>query len=388
VIVTVPSATPTLASVERFDVLVVGAGPAGSATAIHLARGGAKVLLVDRARFPRDKPCGGGLTGRALRHAPCDVSPVVEHVVDRMVLRLGYGRRFARSTDFPLILMTQRRRLDVYLAEQAVAHGADFRDDRRVDVLSLEGDEQTAAVGGVRVSASYVVGADGANGIVAKAAGLGEGIVCGVALEGNAPWGAIESAPYARTAWVELGVVPGGYGWVFPKGDHANIGVGGWRSEGPKLRAHLDRAARSHGVDPTELREVRGHRLPMRRLGAAPATRRVLLVGDAAGLVDPLSGDGIYEAFVSAELAARAILTDSVEDYSQCLSSALDRHASASWTAKRVADRFPWACFWAARSPGVFSAVAGLLRGDLRHPGEARGLARPPLRALSRLARL
>src|SRR5712691_8257131 len=104
---------------ERFDVLVVGAGPAGSAAAIRLARAGASVLLVDRARFPRDKPCGGGLTGRALRHAPCDVSPVVEHVVDRFVLRLGYRRRFTRSSDTPLVLMTQRRRLDAYLAEQA-----------------------------------------------------------------------------------------------------------------------------------------------------------------------------------------------------------------------------------------------------------------------------
>ena len=66
---------------QRYDVLVVGAGPAGSATAIHLARGGARVLLADRARFPRDKPCGGGVTGRALRQAPCDISPVVERVV-------------------------------------------------------------------------------------------------------------------------------------------------------------------------------------------------------------------------------------------------------------------------------------------------------------------
>jgi len=70
---------------QRFDVLVVGAGPAGSAAAMRLARGGARVLLADRARFPRDKPCGGGLTGRALRHAPCDVSAVVEHAVDRFV---------------------------------------------------------------------------------------------------------------------------------------------------------------------------------------------------------------------------------------------------------------------------------------------------------------
>nr|MBA2741120.1 hypothetical protein [Actinomycetota bacterium] len=178
----------------------------------------------------------------------------------------------------------------------------------------------------------------------------------------------------------------GGYGWVFPKGDHANVGVGGWGSEGPRLREHLALLSSKHGIDPGALRDVRGHRLPMRRLGSTPARGRVLLVGDAAGLVDPLSGDGIYEAFVSAELAAQAILEGDLEAYAIRLSAALDRHATASWAAKRALDRSAAACFWAARSPGVFSVVAGLLAGDVRHPSEARGLARPPLRALARLA--
>jgi hypothetical protein len=95
----------------------------------------------------------------------------------------------------------------------------------------------------------------------------------------------------------------------------------------------------------------------------------------------------MYEAFVSAKLAASAILDGHPEAYEPALSDALDRHAAASWKAKRVADRFPRACLWALRAPGVFEAVCGLLRGDLEHPGDARGLARPPLRALSRLAR-
>jgi len=372
---------------ERFDVLVVGAGPAGSATAIHLARGGARVLLADKATFPRDKPCGGGLTGRALRHAPCDVEPVVEHVVDRFVLRARYGRGVARGSREPLIRMTQRRRLDLHLAEQAAAEGADFRDGARVDALTFQDDHVTAVVGGSHVHASFVIGADGANGVVARAAELGGGIVRGVALEGNVPWGTLEPTPYRATAWVELGVVAGGYGWVFPKGDHANLGVGGWLDEGPRLREHLDRLARAHGLDPDALTDVRGHRLPMRRLGAPASRGRVLLVGDAAGLVDPLSGDGIYEAFVSARLAADAILAGSPEHYEASLSAALDRHAAASWKAKRAADRYPRACLWAVRAPGVFDAVAGLLRGDLAHPSEARRLARPPLRVLSRLAR-
>ena len=373
---------------ETFDVLVVGAGPAGSAAAMHLARGGASVLLADKARFPRDKPCGGGLTGRALRYAPSDVSPVVEHVVDRFVVRVGYRGRFARRSRPPLIRMTQRRRLDAYLAEQAATAGADFRDGVAVSDVALDDEGARARVAGAPVRASFVVGADGANGIVVRAAELGEGIHCGVALEGNAAWRHLDDAPYRETAWVELGVVPGGYGWVFPKGDHANLGVGGWLEEGPRLRGHFARLAREHGLDLDDLTDVRGHRLPMRRPGTAAARGRALLVGDAAGLVDPLSGDGIYEAFVSARLAAEAILAGRPETYEATLSAVLDRHAAASWAAKRAADRFPRLCYWAVQAPGVFETVAGLLRGDLAHPNEARGLARPPLRALSRLARL
>ena len=217
--------------------------------------------------------------------------------------------------------------------------------------------------------------------------GLGDGIVRGVALEGNIAWNSLDATPYQETAWVELGVVPGGYGWVFPKGDHANFGVGGWMDEGPRLRDHLGRLTRAHGVSVDTLSDVRGHRLPMRRLGTPAAQGRALLVGDAAGLVDPLSGDGIYEAFVSARLAADAILSGRSEKYEQLLAAALDHHAGASWKAKRAADRHPRACVWALRAPGVFGAVSGLLRGDLAHPSEARLIARPSLRALSRLAR-
>ena len=367
--------------------LVVGAGPAGSATAIHLARAGAKVLLADKARFPRDKPCGGGLTGRALRALPCPVDSVVEHVVDRFELRLRYGPRFERVGAEPMILMTQRRKLDAYLAEQAAGAGADLRDGARVDSLVADADGVEARVKGHRVRADVAVGADGANGIVAKTVGLGRELVRGVALEGNVAWGALDPERYRGRAVVELGVVPGGYGWVFPKGDHANLGVGGWGSEGPRLRGHLERLAAAHGVAFDALSEVKGHRLPMRPLGASPAKGRVLLVGDAAGLVDPLSGDGIYEAFVSARLAADAILAGHLDEYPARLAERLDHHAAASWAAKRAIDRSASVCFWAARCPGVFGVVSGLLAGDVHHPNEARGLARPPLKLLARLAR-
>jgi geranylgeranyl reductase family protein len=373
--------------VERFDVAVVGAGPAGSVTAIHLVRGGARVLLVDKACFPRDKPCGGGLTLRAVRQLPVDPAPVVEHEVDRMEFRLGWGRHFERhGRHGPFVLMTQRRRLDQYLAEQAADAGAEFRDGVKVSDLT----ERSLRVDGEEVAAEIVVGADGANGTAARALGLGGPIAHGVAYEGNAPF----DERYRRLAVIELGTIPGGYGWVFPKGDHVNVGVGGWEAEGPKLRGHLAELCRRHGIDEGGLESVRGHRLPLRRAGFVPALGRALLVGDAAGLVDPLTGDGMYEAFVSARLAADAALdvlagrAETVEPYAERLTDAVGSLARASWGAKIALDRFPRTTFALARAPLVWPVVERLVRGDISAPGEAHGLARPPLKAIAALARV
>jgi geranylgeranyl reductase family protein len=202
--------------VQRFDALVVGAGPAGSTAAYRLAAGGASVLLVDKARFPRDKPCGGGLTYRAVRALPISVDPVVEDIVHRFELGLGYRRSFERRSDGPLCLMTQRRRLDDFLARAAQEAGADFRDGVRVEL------GERILVDGQPVRADVVIGADGVNGITGRSIGTNHGH--GVALEGNAPL----DVRYRGKLVLELGVVPGGYGWVFPKGDHLNFGVGGW----------------------------------------------------------------------------------------------------------------------------------------------------------------
>jgi geranylgeranyl reductase family protein len=382
--------------VERFEAIVVGAGPAGSTTAYRLARAGARVLLLDKARFPRDKPCGGGLTLRAVRQLPegLDIEPVVEHVVDRMELRLRYGTSFARGGSRPLILMTQRRRLDHHLAEQAAAAGADFRDGVKVSEPEVSAEGVSVLVAGRRVEADALVGADGANGVTDRTLELGAGTVHGVAFEGNVRYGPVSEERYNGVAAIELGVVPGGYGWVFPKGDHVNVGVGGWESEGPRLREHLREYCRRLGIDEAEVESLRGHRLPLRGAGTPAARGRALLVGDAAGLVDPLSGDGMYEAFVSSRLAAEAVLdllagrADSLEAYSHALADALGRLHSASWGAKIALDRFPRLTFALGRIPPAWGVVERLLCGDIGYPGAERSrLARVPLRAIEALAK-
>jgi geranylgeranyl reductase family protein len=372
--------------VRVYDAIVIGAGPAGSVTAHRLAAAGASVLLLDKARFPRDKPCGGGLTIRAVKELPFTVDPVVEHVVDCLRLRLRYGPSYERRSERPLILMTQRRMLDAYLAEQASAAGAEFRDGAKVTAAARSREGYEVTVGAETVHARTVVGADGANGVSARQLALGGRPVYGVALEGNLANTELGGETYERTAVIELATVPGGYGWIFPKGDHANFGVGGWARTGPSLRDHLRVLCRRHQIDERKLESVRGHRLPLRPPEGPLARGRAVLVGDAAGLVDPISGDGMYEAFVSARLASDAVSdvlagrAASVDAYDGRLRGALARLTAASWNGKLAFDRFPRIAFELSRPRFVWPVVENILRGELTEPTAVRGPARLPIR--------
>jgi geranylgeranyl reductase family protein len=370
----------------RYDVIVVGAGPAGSTTAYRLARAGARVCLLDRARFPRDKPCGGGLTLRAVRELPFSVDPVVEDRVDTLELGLRYGRRWSRRADEPLVLMTQRRRLDAFLADQAAGAGVEFRDSAKVTGIDPGG---ALTLAGERLDADVIVGADGANGITARSLGL-PAHEHGVALEGNVSYAHVSRQRFGGRAVVELGAVPGGYAWVFPKGDHVNVGVGGWRSEGPRLRERLRELCAAFEIDEAEVRDLRGHRLPMRGASRRPVEQRVLLVGDAAGLVDPLSGDGMYEAFISGRLAAEAALdllagrTESLEPYAEQFAATFAPLESVSWRAKLAFERFPALAFRLATTRLSWRLFQAVVRGD-RRASDTHGLRGAPLRVLQAL---
>ena len=248
---------------------------------------------------------------------------------------------------------------------------------------------------GERRRADVVVGADGANGTTARALGLGAGIVHGVAYEGNVPYGVVSRERYGRRAVVELADIPGGYGWVFAKGDHVNVGVGAWQSEGPKIREHLARVCAAHGLEPGAARE------PARPpAAAAPARRRAiageraLLVGDAAGLIDPVSGDGMYECFVSSRLAAGGDprparrprrVARAVRDAPSTRRFAPLHRASWSSSTRSTAGRAPRGASPARSSSGGASNAS--CSASSRRPGEQHGLARIPLRALDVLGR-
>ncbi len=360
----------------RYDAAVIGAGPAGSTAAYRLATAGARVLLLDKATFPRDKPCGGGVTGRAARLLPFSIEPVVEDVVERLECGLRYRRRFTRRARAPLAYMTQRRRLDHFLLQKAAEAGVEVREGESADARELD--------------ARVVIGADGCNGSAAKQLGLAESLVHGVALEANYP----HEPRFAGAMVLEIAAVRGGYGWIFPKGDHVNVGVGGNGEEGPRLRAELRRMCEAYGIDPDAARDSRGYRLPLRLPGTRLARGRTAVIGDAAGLVDPFSGDGMYEAFLSAQLVAEAALevlagrADTLEPYQEAVERRITPLTRAGWGAKRAFERFPRTTYALARLPVTFRAVEKLLTGDLPEPAAARGIEGAAMRAIYRVSRL
>ncbi|MEY2518103.1 MAG: hypothetical protein QOJ89_5467, partial [bacterium] len=379
--------------VERFDVIVVGAGPAGSLTAHLLAREGMRTLLVDRARFPRDKPCGGGVTLRGARLLPFAIGPVVEERVTTIAFRHPDLGAFEHGGLAPVVLMTQRKRLDAFLAEQAALAGATFRDGTKVRELELDGDGRPNVTfgDGSRASAGVLIAADGANGVCGRTLDLGQDRIFAPALEANVAYDAVGAGVARHVALLELGYIPGGYGWVFPKGDHANVGVGGWDSQGPHLRAHLRDVCARHGIAWESLTELRGHRLPMRGAGTQIARGRVLAVGDAAGLVDPLSGDGMYEAFTSAHVA-NACIRDvldgraaDLEPYATRLDAALGRHTSLAWIAKAAIERTPGIALRIARSRAIRKKF--LMRTATSRDPLTRVAPHPAWRQAERVAR-
>ena len=283
------------------EVIVVGAGPAGSTAAFVLAQAGLEVLLLEKRRFPRDKLCGGFLAARTLglleelhgREAP---AALYHHTDDRFQVwhagALLADRRLGDRMAF-----VQRIEFDHFLAEQARRAGAVLEEEQEAVGVAWEPDGVTVQLkGGDTRRARWVVGADGALSKVRRQLepGFQPG---GVALELHAR-GQEDQPPR-----LDFGLFPWGYGWRFPKRDCVSVGVGGWRRGGGEralLKAYLERLG---------LKDTSAPGWPLPDHPAAVLARgRLLLAGDAAGFCEPITGEGLYYALRSGQRAALAVL--------------------------------------------------------------------------------
>ncbi|GIM97504.1 geranylgeranyl reductase family protein [Paractinoplanes toevensis] len=371
-------------SVDRFDVAVVGAGPAGSAAAIAACRAGARVLLLDRSDFPRDKPCGDGVAAAAVTvlealgvHGVTDGYPPI----GRVRLVGPGGSTVARPLPRPAHTVP-RRVFDQRLVRAAVAAGADLR-RHTVRVIHDEGAGPVVIDG--RFEAAVLIGADGAGSVVRRALGHPANPPghLAVAIRGYAPTANLDEQIIVTTEqrWPA-------YAWTFPIGDGtANVGYGEVLRGEPLSRAYLLERMNDllAGGEPTGLR---AHHLPLSTRRPPPGRGRTLLAGDALSLINPFTGEGIFYAVLSGALAGAAAAggpSRVAERYRDALRRRLGRHLRhsglAAWLTRRpsVVDAAMRA---AARDGRVFDRVVelGLEDGllDLRTVGHiTAGLVRP-----------
>ena len=294
---------------EIWDAIIVGAGPAGCAAAYDLAVAGQSVLLLDKSDFPRPKACAGGLTTKAVKTLRYSIEPLVRAVVRRVQLESEGLSTSLRSRE-PICVMTVRAEFDQYCLRKTIAAGAGFRKISAVReiVRSESGIQLTTADSIYR--ARFLIGADGASGQVRRLCGEGDWFSPGFALEvqTSMPKGEVDLT-------FDFGSVPRGYAWVFPKGNHLNVGVYSQSCAAGLTRGGLLRYVQQRlGVDAAD--HVTGQYLGMGAEACgmeyvrADLRDRVLLVGDAGGFVDPLTGEGIYGALLSGQAAAGAVLSD------------------------------------------------------------------------------
>ena len=366
----------------HWDAVVVGAGPGGSIAALVLARAGARVALVDKAAFPRDKACGdlvGPRGVRILEELGVGV-PDAGHGADLLVVGPSGNRSrlpaFAGRSYAGHGIVVPRLAFDDALRSAAIAAGAQPVRTRITAVEQDPGGPVRAVIAGdgSRFAADVIIGADGALSPVARLAGM---LDAGAALWGFAIRAYVPAEvplPLLVLLDAERRRIFPGYGWLFP-GAHgqANVGIGvglGHQRQQAQLRGELARFCsmlRGAGdlAGAAEPGPVIGGWLRMGGIGTPPAAGNVLLVGDAAGLVNPLQGEGIAPAMVSARLAALAVLAgpaQAAQMYTEAVNEAFGRYMPGAAALQGALLRRPRAASASVRlltAPGLRRLVAG-----------------------------
>ena len=287
----------------EWDVAVVGGGPAGLAAAIEAASAGARTVVLERGTHPRYKTCGGGLIGTSLAVAGAHVTVPAREQVRTATVTLAGRRPFTRTDDQPLLAMVTREEFDDALCRAAESAGAAIRQRSPVRGVSQEASRTCARLAdGTSVRARVLVGADGSAGMCGRYVGVRCGQVdLGLELE-------LPVTPGVQDEWrgrmlLDWGPIPGSYGWVFPKRDRLTVGVIAARGQGERTRQYLRDFTGQLGLAGIPPAQDSGHLTRCREDGSPVRRGRVLVAGDAAGLLEPWTREGISFALRSGALA-------------------------------------------------------------------------------------
>jgi len=357
---------------QSHDVIVVGAGPAGATLAYELAKKGIGVLVLEKEKLPRYKCCAGGVTSKAAKLLDYDISEVVEDVIYELSFTFNMGNSYLGQHSQPLIYTVMRDVFDHFLVKKAQQLGAVVRDGQKVTQIQVSADCVDISTADNTFRSRLVVGADGAYSIVARELSMGGNIEYLVGIESEIVVPEEELVKWKSRVHIDLGCIPGGYAWVFPKRNHLSIGAGCLVSKARALNRCRQKFLNSLSIGSYTITTSSSHLIPTCTTGRLVWQDRVLLLGDAAGLVDPLTGEGIHNAIQSAQLAAPVIENSllggggGLQDYQQMVEKKIMSELKIARTMSKNFIRFPRLAFGMLnQSEGVWKAISNLTLGAI-----------------------
>jgi geranylgeranyl reductase family protein len=367
----------------QWDVAVVGAGPGGLSAAYAAASAGARTIVLERAEHPRYKTCGGGLIGTSLGIATSRIKVPARDTIDAITFTDDGRRAFTkRAAGRPLLTMVRRDDFDNAWYEAALEAGAEVRQNTQVRTISQ--DEDAAAVtlaDGSTITAKVVIGADGSAAISSRHVGVTfDQQDLGLEVE-------IAATEADRASWrgrvqLDWGPVPGSYGWVFPKDDELTVGVIMQKGKGAETKDYLAQFLARLGLADRPVHRDSGHLTRCRAVDAPLRKGRVLVVGDAAGLLEPWTREGISYALRSGawagEVAAAATRPDELAEYERKVTATLLPEMAAGRRLLRLFARHPKLVHTAMATPLGWRAFESFCRGEL---SMASVLRRPAIHA-------
>jgi geranylgeranyl reductase family protein len=359
---------------QSHDVIVVGAGPAGATLAYELGKRGIGVLVLEKEKLPRYKCCAGGVTSKTAKLLDFDISEVAEDVIYEVSFTFNLGSPYLGQHSQPLIYTVMRDAFDYFLVMRARQKGAAVMDGQKVTQVRVDADWVEVSTPDNIFRSRLVVGADGAYSVVAKELGMGRSIEYLVGIESEIVVPEEELVKWKSRVQIDLGCIPGGYAWVFPKRNHLSIGAGCLASKARYLDRHHQKFLSSLSIGSYTIARSSSHLIPTCTKGRLVWQDKALLLGDVAGLADPLTGEGIYNAIRSAQLAAPVIENSLVRgkvglpDYQQIVERKVVSELRIARKLSKFFVRFPHLAFGMLnQSDEVWSAVCGLICGELQY---------------------